>query len=185
MFLFKAIVFSKHRSLIVFVCHSDDMVELVCMVSDAIMVIILSLVMATSGCAFYLAFSQKCNRHIVPGLPCEGSLFVRARDGVFYAIPQGKAVIKTDVVREVHCGRVALSSDQHGIFAYVDENEDEDGDEHRRDNAVDQLRNHWSVGSVRSQDMTLSLSDDESVPAMTPPESPLAGEMVRHEGLMI
>ena len=96
-------------------------------------------------------------------------------------VPDRKAVVKTDMVREVHCGRVPRSCDQHGNFAYFELDDDhgqhESDDQQHEQYAVDHIHNNWSVGSARSQDSTAPASDDDSV-LMSPPESPLEGEVL-------
>lgn len=176
------------------------MVSLLDIVVDSTMVIILFVVIITGSCAVYIAFCQTrgartplltCNKYVVPGFPCDGTLMLMARDGVMYVVPEGKAVVKTDaVVREVHGGRVAQSCDQHGRFAYVDryDYDDEpyydDDDQEEKQNAIDHVFNNWAFDSPRSQDMTVSVTTNEDS-AESCPESALAGEMVTNEGLMI
>lgn len=164
------------------------MADIAALVTDAVMVVIFLVVLVMGLCAIKIALGistetrrtiYTINKRIAPAFPCDGTLFILARDGVMYVVPEGKAVIKTDMVREVHYGRVARSCDQHGRFTYCDDDENED----RGQNAMDHINSHWS-GSVRSQAMTLSVSDDDSYRA-SPPDSPLAGEMATHETLMI
>lgn len=164
------------------------MASIAAFVADATMVVIFLVVLVMGLCAIKIALGISTdthrimtNKYVVPGFPCDGTLFLLARDGVMYVVPAGKAVVSTDMVREVHCGRVARGCDQHGRFTYCDENENENED--RGQNAVDHINSHWS-GSVRSQSWTLSVSDDDSYRA-SPPDSPLAGEMTTHETLMI
>ena len=179
------------------------MADIAALVTDATMVVIFLVIVVTALCAIKIALgisTESCrkiytiNKRITPAFPCDGTLFILARDGVMYAVPKGKAVIKTDLVREVHCGRVARSCDEHGRFTYCDsdgdeghgENESVDESVNERNEevrAMDHINSNWS-GSVRSQAMTLSLSDDDSYRA-SPPESPLAGEMTTRETLMI
>lgn len=167
------------------------MVGIITFVTETTMGVILCVIVVSGLCAIKLAVCnsldtrQTFNGSINPGFPCEGTLFVLARDGVMYVVPRGKAVIKTDMVREIHCGRVVRSCDQNGHFTYFDDDaEDDDHQQQHSEYAVDHIHNNWSVGSPRSQDMTASLSDDGSF-RRTPPESPLVNEMATHETLMI
>jgi hypothetical protein len=163
-------------------------------VADTTMIVIICVIIVTSLCAIKLSLCtsievhQKFNKHVVPGFPCEGTLFILATDGVLYMVPKQKAVVKTDMVREVHCGRVARSCDQHGNFAYFEHDEDhrrhEHNDERHAQLAVDHIHNNWSVGSPGSQDRTVSVSDDDSV-LMSPQLSPLAGEALTDRVQMI
>lgn len=153
------------------------------LVTDAILVVIFLVVLIAGLCATKIALRISrpesepavINRHVVPGFPCDGTLLLLAPDGTMYPIPRGKVVVVTDMVREVHCGRVVRGCDRHGLFTYCDDedNDDDNGhdDEHRGHGtmAIDTINDNWS-GSVRSQDMTPSVSDDES----TPPYSPVA-----------
>lgn len=169
------------------------MADIAALVTDATMVVIFLVVVVTAMCAIKVGLglsTETCrtistiNKRIAPGFPCDGTLVILARDGVLYMVPDGKAVIKTDLVREVHCGQVARSCDQHGRFTYCDsDDEDEGHGDNQEVRATDHINSNWS-GSVRSQAMTLSLSDDDSYRA-SPTESPLAGEMTAHETLMI
>lgn len=99
-------------------------------VTDTTMVLILCVVIVTGLSAIKLSLCtsldthQKFNKYVVPDFPCEGTLFILARDGVLCVVPERKAVVKTDMVREVHCGRVARSCDQHGNFAYFEHDDD-------------------------------------------------------------
>ncbi|CAN0251360.1 unnamed protein product [Ectocarpus sp. 6 AP-2014] len=154
------------------------------MVADAAIVVIFCVVVASGLCAIKIALCTpvdtrpKFNKYITPRLPCDGTLVLVARDGVMYIVPEGKAVVKTDMVREVHGGRIARVCDHDGNYTYfennVNVNDAPHGHQHG-ENAVDHLHAHWSIGSVRSQEMTVSASDDESLVA-SPPRSPLAGE---------
>lgn len=94
-----------------------------------------------------------------------------------YVVPEGKAVVKTNMVREVHGGRIARVCDHNDNYTYCFANSVNNvARQHQHgENAVDHLHNHWSVGSVCSQEMTVSASDDESLMA-SPPRSPLTGE---------
>lgn len=154
------------------------------MVADAAIVVILCVVFLSGLCAIKIALCApvdtrpKFNKYITPGFPCDGTLVLVARDGVMYVVPEGKAVVKTDMVREVHGGRIARVCDHDGNYTYFENNVNVNNvaREHQHgENAVDHLHNHWSVGSVRSQEMTVSESDDESLMA-SPPRSPLTGE---------
>lgn len=175
------------------------MADIAALVSDATMVVIFLVIVVTALCAIKIALglsTETCrtittsNRGITPAFPCDGTLFILARDGVMYVVPKGQAVIKTDLVREVHCGRVAQSCDQHGRFTYCDSDDDEGHgenesvDENNEDvRAIDHINSNWS-GSVRSQARTLSVSADDSYEA-SPPESPLVAEMTTRETMMI
>lgn len=139
------------------------------------MIVILLVVTIMGWCAGYIALTHArvytppltCNKHVVPGFPCDGTLMVLARDGVMYIVPGGKAVVKCGpVVREVHGGRVAQSCDQQGRFAYVDRYEyhDEPGvQEEEKQDAIDHVFNDWPFDSPspRSQDMTVSVTTEE------------------------
>lgn len=169
-------------------------------VADTFMFAIVAVVLVSCLCALKVAFCtppvetrQAFNKYVVPGFPCEGTLFVLARDGVMYAVPQDKAVVKTDMVRELHRGRIVRCCDRWGHYTYVEDDdeerehgreESEHGDEeyeHERheqtQGALDHINADWSVGSVRSQAMTLSVSGDISCPP-SPPQSPLVGELM-------
>ena len=150
------------------------------MVTDATMLVIFCVIFVSSLCAIKLAIHnsssdarRKFNKHVVPAFPCEGTLLLLARDGVMYVVPTGKSVVKTDMVREVHCGKIARMCDHQGQFSYFEN--DVDHAQQHGEYAVDQLRTDWSIGSVLSQDMTVTASDDELPPA-SPLQSPLAGE---------
>ena len=102
------------------------------LVTDAILVVIFVVVLITVLCATKIALriarpKVVINRHVLPGFPCDGTLLLLAPDDIMYPIPKGKMVVVTDVVREVHCGRIVRGCDQRGLFTYC---EDED-DEHR------------------------------------------------------
>lgn len=84
----------------------------------------------------------------MPAFPCDGIIFVHARDGLLYAVPEGMTGIKTDRVHEVHGGRIVCSHDNHGIFTYAD--------------VVSHTQSEWSEGSNVSEITTASLSGDES-----------------------
>ena len=163
------------------------MASIAAFVADAVTAVIFLMVLVMGMCAIKIALGistdtrRTFNKYVVPGFPCDGTLFVLARDDVMYAVPAGKSVVSTDMVREVHGGRVARSCDQHGRFTY-DDDETENRDQGQ--NAMDHINSNWS-GSVRSQAMTLSASDDDSHRASSPPDSPLAGEMTMHETLMM
>lgn len=145
------------------------------LVTDAILVVIFLVVLITGLCATKIALRIArpesepvvINRHVLPGFPCDGTLLLLAPDGIMYPIPEGKVVVITDMVREVHCGRVVRGCDQRGLFTYCEDkddehrSQDEGQDQGRGTMAIDNIYDNWS-GSVRSQDMTLSASDDES-----------------------
>lgn len=163
------------------------MASVVYMVADATMVVIFCVIFVSGLCAIRIALCPsadtrpKFNKYIVPGYPCDGTLVLLARDGVMYVVPDGKAVVKTDMVREVHGGRIARVCDHDGNFTYFENNDVNNvAHEHEHgDNAVDHLHNQWSIGSVRSQELTVSASDDESLMA-SPPRSPLTGESLTY-----
>ena len=170
-------------------------------VADALMFVIVAAVLVSCLCALKVAFCtpvetrQAFNKHVVPGFPCEGTLFVLARDGVMYAVPRDKAVVRTDMVRELHHGQVVRGCDRWGHCTYVEDDyeerehgreesehgdeeyEHEEHEEHEQTpgTGLDHINADWSVGSVRSQAMTLSMSGDNSCP-LSPPRSPLVGE---------
>ena len=62
---------------------------------------ILSVAIVTGMCAVYIALSRTqahaqkltCNKYVVPGFPCDGTLMMMAKDGVIYVVPEGKAVV--------------------------------------------------------------------------------------------
>ena len=147
-------------------------------VTYTLMALVFIVVIVIVLCAIKLSFRPPSevhrifNKYIVPGFPCHGTLFILARDGVLYVVPEGKAVIKkSEMVYEVHRGHVARSCNQQGIFSYFDDDEERhdqyDGQNHAHDD--------WEVGSVLSQDMTLSVTDDE-YHASSPRPTSLAGE---------
>lgn len=152
------------------------MVDFLGVVTGAIMIVILVVVVITGACAVHLACSQShnrrkllnCNKFVVPGFPCNGTLFVLATDGVMYVVPEKKAVTKTDMVREVHSGRIVQSCDGHGQFTYVDE-EAEGNRRFGGEFALDHIHAPWSVGSARSQESTASMTEDESEQGPTTP----------------
>lgn len=161
------------------------------MVADATMVVIFCVVFVSGLCAIKIALCSaldtrpKFNKYIAPGFPCNGTLVLLARDGVMYVVPKGKAVVKTDMVREVHGGRISRVCDHDGNFTYFENNVNNVAHGHRHaENAVDHLYDHWSAGSARSQDMTVSTSDDESL-TTSAPRSPLTGEMLTTPTRMI
>lgn len=144
------------------------MVDFLGVVTGAIMIVILLVVVITGACAVHLACSQShnrrklldCNKFVVPGFPCNGTLFVLATDGVMYVVPEKKAVIKTDMIREVHSGRIVQGCDENGHFTYVNERAEENG-QFRGDFALDHIHAPWSVGSAQSQESTASMTEDE------------------------
>ena len=166
------------------------MEKIATLIADTTIALILCAICVTGLCAIKISLCSslgrptKFNKYVVPGFPCNGTLFILASDGVMYVVPGGKAVVKTDMVREVHCGRVVRNCDQHGNFAYFEQDVDHGQGQQHEQYAVDHIGNNWSVGSARSQDMTVSLSDDESAVA-SPPPSPLAGEGLSHHVQMI
>lgn len=160
------------------------------LITDAILVVIFLVVLITGLCATKIAVRISrpesepavINRHVVPGFPCDGTLLLLAPDGIMYPIPRGKVVVLTeDMVREVHCGRVVRGCDRYGLFTYCEDEDDEhrsrdEGqDQGRGTMAVDNIYDNWS-GSLRSQDITLSVSDDDSADRYqaSPPYSPVA-----------
>ncbi|CAM9099307.1 unnamed protein product [Ectocarpus sp. 12 AP-2014] len=158
-------------------------------VIDATTDVLCGVLVCTGLCAIIAAFqsflrpnSRKFNKCVVPAFPCEGTLILLAKDGVMYVIPRGKAVVKTDMVRDVHSGRIARRCDHHGLYTYFETKVGQD--QQHGEYAADQLRSDWSIGSVRSQDMTVSTSDDESLGA-SPPQSPTASEMLTNRVEMI
>ncbi|CAM9212085.1 unnamed protein product [Pylaiella littoralis] len=136
---------------------------LIAQVTDAMILFITIIVSVMVLCAVKIAFSsatktrQLINTHLTPAFPCDGILFILARDGLLYAVPERTAVIKTDRVHEVHCGRIVRSHDNHGHFAYFEDDVDQ-----RQGLRI--ANDGWSVSSDASQHSTAPLSDTGSDP---------------------
>lgn len=166
-----------------------NMEKIVNLVSDTTIAVILCTICVTCLCAIKISLcpgsQTKFNKNVVPGFPCNGTLFILASDGVMYIVPREKALVKTDMVREVHCGRIVRNCDTHGNFAYFEQDIGRGQSQQHEQYAVDNIiGNSWSVGSALSQDLTVSVSDDEAF-AASPLQSPLAGEVLSSHVQMI
>jgi len=157
-----------------------EMENIATLITDTTVALILCAICVTGLCAMKISFCSslghqpKFNKYIVPGFPCNGTLFILASDGLMYVVPVGKTVVKTDMVREVHCGRVVRDCDQYGNFSYFEQDVDHGQGQQHEQHAVDHIANDWSIGSPRSQDSTVSVSDESMVASEL--LSPLRGE---------
>lgn len=151
---------------------------------------ILSVAIVTGMCAVYIALSRTqahaqkltCNKYVVPGFPCDGTLMMMAKDGVIYVVPEGKAVVNatrlfTKCTVVVFLEVVTGTEGSLTMNDYDDEHDAQDEEESNQ-NPLDHVFSDWPfTESPRSQDRTVSISTEE--------ESALAGEMATNEGMMI
>lgn len=152
------------------------MAGMVTLVTDVMLVSILTVVIVTCFCAIKIVThasfksrtttqtsqtSHALNRSLVPGFPCNGTLLLLAEDGIMYTIPPNKAVVRTDMVREVHFGQVARGYDRRGSFTYFDDEDDDNSNSEGAQQATNFVRSDWS-GSLHSQDATPSLSSEDA-----------------------
>jgi len=135
--------------------------QFIALITDMTMLIIMFVVLISGFCAIKIALfkvvntGKSINKYMLPAFPCDGIIFVLARDGLLYAVPEGTAVIKTDRVRAVHSGRIVRSCDNHGNFAYFDDVAD--GPD------ISVVGDLWSDDSGVSQYPTASLSEIPSL----------------------
>lgn len=135
--------------------------ELFMLLLDTIVLVIMTVVVISGVCVMKVIVSSTLNRrsinkYMAPAFPCDGILFVLAGDGLLYAVPKGVAVIKTDRVREVHCGRIVRSCDNNGYFTYFDDFA------HGEDFTATSVFPSNDSDSDESLSRTASLSEDSS-----------------------